>query len=62
MQERYYSCADIAKMTNKKLKTVWGWIRSGKLKATRPGGKEYVVTHRDFVEFMESDNYKGGVA
>lgn len=60
MQERYYSCSDIAEMTNKKLATVWGWIRSGKLKATRPGGKDYVIKHSDFIAFIGTDNHRGG--
>ncbi len=62
MQDGYYSCVDIAKMTNKKVETVWKWIREGKLKANRPGGREYVIKHDDFIAFMESDNRKGGGA
>lgn len=56
MQVRYFSCQDIATMTGKKLKTVWGWCNSGKLRASRPGGRDYVISEADFLEFMASDN------
>lgn len=56
MQERYFSCQDIANMTGKKLKTVWNWCKSGKLKASRPGGRDYVIKESDFLAFMDSDN------
>ena len=58
MEVKYLSCADIAKMTGKKQKTVWNWCNSGKLKASRPGGRDYVIKESDFLEFMESDARK----
>lgn len=56
MQPKYYSCQDIASMTGKKLKTVWNWCNSGKLRASRPGGRDYLIAEADFLEFMQSDN------
>lgn len=56
MQIRYFSCAQIAEMTGTSLRTVWSWCNSGKLKASRPGGRNYVIKESDFLEFMESDN------
>lgn len=56
MQPKYYSCQDVANMTGKKLKTVWGWCNSGKLRASRPGGRDYLISEADFLEFMQSDN------
>lgn len=58
VQDVYFSCEDIARMTGKKKKTVWGWISSGKLKASRPGGRDYIIKERDFAAFMETDNRK----
>lgn len=56
MHIRYLSCADVAKMTGKSLKTVWNWCNTGKLKANRPSGRDYVIKESDFYAFMESDN------
>lgn len=59
MQDRYLSCAEIAEMTGKSKRAVWNWCRSGKLKASRPGGRDYVIKASDFEAFMASDNKKG---
>ena len=58
VQDEYFSCRDIAKMTGKKLRTVWNWCNSGRLKASRPGGRDYVIKKSDFLDFMDSDNRK----
>lgn len=58
MKPKYYSCQDVADMTGKKLKTVWGWCNSGKLRASRPGGRDYLIAEADFLEFMQADNRK----
>lgn len=42
-------------MTGYKLRTIWNWCRSGKLKASRPGGRDYLIKAEDFQAFMESD-------
>lgn len=54
--EKFLSTKDVAKLTGKSKRTVWGWCNSGKLKASRPGGREYVIKESDFLEFMNSDN------
>ena len=56
MQVRYLSCRDVSKMTNKSIRTVWGWCNSGKLKASRPGGRDYLIKEADLAEFLESDS------
>lgn len=60
MQVGYLSCADVANLTGKSKKTVWGWCNSGKLKASRPGGRDYVIKRSDFEAFMDSDNRRPG--
>lgn len=56
MQDNYLSCAEVAKITKKQVRTVWGWCNSGKLKSSRPGGREYIIKESDFLEFMNSNN------
>ncbi len=36
--EKLYTCAEIAEMYGVKKRTVWAWIRSGKLAAVCVGG------------------------
>lgn len=50
------TCADVVQATGAKKRTVWNWCRSGKLKASRPGGRDYVIRRTDFEEFLVSDN------
>lgn len=56
MQSKYYSCQDVAALTGRKVKTVWNWCNTGKLRASRPGGRDYIIAEADFLEFMQSDN------
>lgn len=42
-------------MTGYSIYAVWEWCRSGKLKASRPGGRDYLIKAEDFQAFMESD-------
>lgn len=56
MQVKYLTCKQIANITGKSLRTVWGWCNSGKLPASRPGGRDYVIKETDFWDFMGADN------
>lgn len=56
MQLKYFSCHDVAKMTGVKVRTVWNWCNSGKLKASRPGGRDYLIKEEDLLAFLGSDN------
>ena len=58
MNSEYFSCADIAQIAGVKIKTVWSWVNTGKLKASRPGGRDYLIKASDFEEFLEMDNRK----
>jgi excisionase family DNA binding protein len=44
--KKRYSCDEIAEMYGVKKLTVWSWIRSGRLRAIRPG-KSYFITPED---------------
>ena len=56
MENCYLTPAQIADMTNMKIGTVWGWIRSERLKAYCPNGKTYLVKREDFEAFIENTN------
>lgn len=62
MQIGYLTCKDVAKMTGVSIATVWSWVRSGRLKASRPGGRDYFIKQEDFEMFIESDNRNKPVA
>ena len=42
-------------MAKVEVRTVWNWCRTGILKASRPGGRDYYIKDTDFEEFMASD-------
>ena len=50
---RLYTPAEVADRYKVKLDTVWAWIRKGKLRATRIGGKCYRIREDDLTEFEE---------
>ena len=56
MKVRYFSCKEVSEMTGKRIRTVWKWCNSGKLKASRPGGREYLIRESDLQDFLDSDN------
>lgn len=62
MQSAYLSCKDIAILTGRNIRTVWGWCKSGKLKACRPGGKTYLIKREDFEAFMSADNQSAALS
>lgn len=55
MQIRYFSAREIANMTGRSVYTVWRWCRSGKLPASCPGGRDYLIAEPDFEAFMASN-------
>lgn len=56
MESAYLSPQKIADMTGLSKETVLKWCRTGRLKASRPGGK-YLIKCEDFEAFMaESGN------
>lgn len=42
-------------MTKKTPETVRKWCRTGKLRAKKPGGRDYVIKESDFKAFWEGD-------
>ena len=51
--EKFYDCKQVAAHYGVKIKTVWDWIRAGKLKAVRVG-KQYRIPKEALAEFEKS--------
>ncbi len=49
----YYTCKEVAEMFKVKKGTVWGWIRQGKLDATKLGYNCYRVSDEAAKRFIE---------
>ena len=50
----WLSTGDVAKRLGYRRNTVHQWVRSGVLKATRPGGGHYRIRWSDVVAFMDA--------
>lgn len=59
MPEKYYDPQAIADLFNVKKITVWAWIRQGKLKASRIGGKLYRISQIQLDAFTQKYRTKG---
>ena len=42
-------------MMKKSRRTVWEWCRTGKLKATKPGGRDYIIKESDWLRFINGE-------
>ena len=51
MTQEYYSTTEVAKIFRVSRKTIFIWIKNGKMKATKVG-RNYVVPHSSIVEKM----------
>ena len=49
--EKLLTCQQVADRYCVSIKTVWEWIKEGKLGAVRAGGKKYMVPESDLKEF-----------
>ncbi len=53
----YYTCEEIAKMFRVSLRTVYNWIKSGKLPAAKIG-RDYRITDDDIKQFEANSRKK----
>lgn len=53
MGETYYTPKEVAKKFGVKVITVWDWIRKGKLRAFRMGGRLYRITDKHIEMFKK---------
>lgn len=51
--EQLYTCAEVAKMYRVKVITVWEWVRTGKLRASKIG-RLYRISRKDLEAFAQS--------
>lgn len=57
MPEKLYTCEELAEKYKVKIRTVWSWVRSGKLPAVKIG-RLYRVYERDVVAFEQANFIK----
>lgn len=53
MGETYFTPQEVADKFGVKVITVWDWIRKGKLRALRVGGRLYRITDKHIEAFKE---------
>lgn len=58
MSEKIYTVHEVAKMEDKKYRTVLKWIRQGKLGATKCG-KTILITEKDLILFRANKLLEG---
>ena len=44
---------EVAEITRSPVQTVWFWIRSGRLKASKPG-KKYLISEDNLKDFLDN--------
>lgn len=49
--EQFYTCEEVAERYKVKTRTVWEWIRKGKLSAIKLNEKSYRVSESDLKNF-----------
>lgn len=57
MGETYYTPKEVADTFGVKVITVWDWIRKGKLRALRLGGRLYRLTDNQIEAFKKKYGY-----
>jgi excisionase family DNA binding protein len=55
MNDTYLSVDEVADLLRHDRKTILAWIKSGRLKATRPGRK-YMIEQRHLMEFLKQNS------
>lgn len=53
MGEKFFTPHEVAELFGVKVITVWDWIRKGKLRALRVGGRLYRVSETHIARFKE---------
>jgi len=52
-EKQYYSTKEVANILGVHQKTVAAWIRAGRLRAVRPGTRDYRIHKEDLQRFLE---------
>ena len=53
MDREYMTAPEVAKLLGVSQRTVVVWCKAGKLKAYRPGGRNFIVKREDLDKFLE---------
>lgn len=59
MNERYLTVNDVCEILHKHRRTIYFYIKSGQLKAIKPGGKSFIIYESDLKEFMNKGVERG---
>lgn len=54
MNEKYLTVDEVCEILHKHRRTIYAYIRSGQLKAIKPGGKNFIIYERDLNEFIKN--------
>lgn len=54
MNERYLTVKEVCEILHKHRRTVYAYIRSGQLKAIKPGGKTFLIYESDLNDFIKA--------
>lgn len=58
MDEKLYTADEVAALFNVKRITVWDWIRKGKLRAYKCGGRLYRISEKHISAFKKKYGYE----
>lgn len=50
--ERYYTVKEVCGILHRNNKTVYNYIKSGMLKASKPGNRDYLISESDLNDFI----------
>ena len=53
MKVNYLTPQDVAERLSVELKTVWGWLRTGRLRGAKLTGRLWRISENDFERFIE---------
>lgn len=56
MELKTYTVAEAAKILHVNEKTTRGYIKSGKLKASKTGGRRWIIKESDLLSFIEGNS------
>lgn len=54
MNERYLTVKEVCEILHKHRRTIYAYIRSGQLRAIKPGGKTFLIYESDLNDFIKN--------
>ena len=59
MIEKYYTVQQVSRLLSVSTITVYSWLKEGKLKGYRPGGRYWRIKQSDFESFANKESNHG---